>query len=137
MEDAEFGLMLAAAQDAIHASELDGHGWSSRMLSNGNSFCLDTHGGEWTFGWHLQNAKKQRLQNEMVETSEKSEIASPEMSEASEKCEATLKSVDKGHVMSKSLVVNAWFKSAMSHTDFCMMIGDAINAVSALSLIHI
>ena len=67
----------------------------------------------------------------MVETSDKSEIASPEMSEASEKCEASLKSVDKGQAVSKTLVVNAWFKSAMSHTDFCMMIGDAINAVSA------
>ena len=79
MEDAEFGLMLAAALDAIHAGELDGHGWSSRMLSNGNSFCLANHGGECSFGWHLPNAKKQRLHNEMVATSEKSEIASPEM----------------------------------------------------------
>ena len=53
------------------------------------------------------------------------------MTEASEKCDSSLKSVDKGQVMSKSLVVNACFKSAMSHTDFCMMIGDAVNAVSA------
>ena len=131
MEAAEFGLMLAAALDAIHANELDGHEWSSRLLRNGNFLCLDNHGDEWTFVWHLPNAKKQRLHNEMVATSEKSEVASSEMTEASEKCEASLKSVDKGQVMSKSLVVNAWFKSAMSHTDFCMMIGDAVNAVSA------
>ena len=53
----------------------------------------------------------------MVAASEKSEDAATEVIEASEKCEASLKSVDKGQVMSKSLVVNAWFKSAMSHTD--------------------
>ena len=123
IEDAEFGLMLAAALDAIHAGVLDGHEWSSRLLHNGNFLCLDNHGGEWSFVWHLPNAKKQRLHNEMVATSKKSEVASSEMSEASEKCEVSLKSVDKGQVMSKTLVVNAWFKSAMSHTDFCMMIG--------------
>ena len=51
MEDAEFGLMLAAALDAIHASVLDGLEWSSRVLSNGHFLCLDNHGGEWTFAW--------------------------------------------------------------------------------------
>jgi len=131
MEDAEFGLMLAAALDAIHASVMDGLEWSSRVLSNDNFLCLDNNGGEWTFVWHVPHAKKQRLHNDVVATSEKSEVASSEMTEASEKCEASLKSVDKGQVMSKSLVVNAWFKSAMSHTDFCMMIGDAVNAISA------
>ena len=39
MEDAEFGLMLAAALDAIHAGEDE---WSSRMLSNGKFLALDT-----------------------------------------------------------------------------------------------
>ena len=131
MEDAEFGLMLAAALDAIHASVLDGFEWSSRLLSNDHFLCLDNHGGEWTFVWHAPNAKKQRLHNEVVATSEKSEVASSEMTEASEKCEASLKSVDKGQVMSKSLVVSAWFNSAMSHADFCTMLGDAVNAVSA------
>ena len=131
MEDAEFGLMLAAALDAIHASVLDGFEWSSRLLSNDHFLCLDNHGGEWTFAWHAPNAKKRRLHNEVVATSEKSEVASSEMTEASEKCEASLKSVDKGQVTSKSLVVSAWFKSAMSHADFCTMLGDAVNAVSA------
>ena len=51
-----------------------------------------------------QEAKKQGLHNEMVAASEKSEA-----SEASEK------SVEKGEVMTKSFVVNAWFKRAMSH----------------------
>ena len=92
MEDAEFGLMLAAALDAIHASVLDGLEWSSRVLCNGNFLCLDNYGGEWTFVWHLPKAKKHCLHNEMVATSEKSEVASSEMSEASEKCEASLKS---------------------------------------------
>ena len=94
MEDAEFGLMLAAALDAIHASVLDCHEWSSRVLSNGNFLCLDNHGDEWIFVWHFPNAKKQRLHDEMVATYEKSEVASHEMTEASEKCEASLKSVD-------------------------------------------
>ena len=52
MEDAEFGLMLAAALDAIHASELDGHEWPSCVLRNGNFLFLDNDGGEWTFVWH-------------------------------------------------------------------------------------
>ena len=47
MEDAEFGLMLAAALDAIRASVLDGHEWSSRVLSIGNFLCLDNHSGKW------------------------------------------------------------------------------------------
>ena len=53
MEDAGFGLMLAAALDAIHASVLDGLEWSSGVLSNGNFLCLDNHGGEWSFVWHI------------------------------------------------------------------------------------
>ena len=61
MEDAEFGLMLAAALDAIHASVLDGLEWSSRVLSNDHFLCLDHHGGEWTFVWHVPNAKKLSL----------------------------------------------------------------------------
>ena len=39
MEDVEFGLMLAAALDAIHAGEDE---WSSRVLSNGKKYLFWT-----------------------------------------------------------------------------------------------
>ena len=48
----------------------------------------------------------------------------------SEKTEASEKSVEKGSAMTKVLVMDACFKRAMSHTDFCAMIGDAIDATS-------
>ena len=68
MEDAEFGLMLAAALDAIHAGE---HEWSSRLLHNGNIHALDNDGGfEWTLAWDSPNAKKRRLFNVMAAVSE-------------------------------------------------------------------
>ena len=61
MEDAEFGLMLAAALDAIHASE---HDWSSRLLHNGNFLALDNDGGfEWTLVLDSPKAKKRRRCN--------------------------------------------------------------------------
>ena len=61
MEDAEFGLMLAAALDAIHAGE---HEWSSRLLHNGNILALDNDGGfEWTLVLDSPKAKKRRLFN--------------------------------------------------------------------------
>ena len=59
MEDAEFGLMLAAALDAIHASEDE---WSSRLLHNGKILALDNDGAfEWTLAWDSPKAKKRRL----------------------------------------------------------------------------
>ena len=79
MEDAEFGLMLAAALDAIHAGELDGHEWSSLVLHDDSTLCLGNHGDEWTLILNLPRttrklclpdeppqAKKQRLPDEMV-----------------------------------------------------------------------
>ena len=62
-------------------------------------------------------AKKQRLQNEMVAVSVKSE--------------ASEKSVENGSAMTKTLVVSAFFKGALSHRDFCFMLGDAIDAISS------
>ena len=52
MEDAEFGLMVAAALDAIHEGELNGHEWRSRLLDNCTALALDNNGCEWTFIWH-------------------------------------------------------------------------------------
>ena len=49
MEDAEFGLMLAAALDAIHACELAGDEWRSRLLDNGNILALDNDGCDLAF----------------------------------------------------------------------------------------
>ena len=129
MSDVEFGLMLVAALDAIHASEPDGHEWSSRVLHDDSTLCLDNHGRDWilVLRRHLPDervaasetpkAKKQRLQNEMVAVSEKSE--------------ASQKSVEKGSAMTKTLVLSAFFKGAMSHRDFCFMLGDAIDAISS------
>ena len=51
MADVEFGLMLVAALDAIHASVLDGHEWSSRVLHDDSTLCLGNHGG------HLESTK--------------------------------------------------------------------------------
>ena len=118
MSDVEFGLMLVAALDAIHASEPDGHEWSSRVLHDDSTLCLDNHGRDWilVLRRHLPDervaasetpkAKKQRLQNELVAVSEKTE--------------ASQKSVEKGSAMTKNMVVN-----------FCFMIGDAIDAISS------
>ena len=50
---------------------------------------------------------------------------------ASEASEASEKSVKKGYVIRNPLTVNSYLKYAMSHTDFCMMLGDAINAIFA------
>ena len=61
-------------------------------------------------------AKKQRLPDEMVAVSEKTE--------------ASEKSVEKGSAMTKVLMMDACFKRAMSHTDVCARIGDAIDAIS-------
>ena len=72
MEDAEFGLMLAAALDAIHAGELDGHEWRSRLLDNCNIIALDNTGCEWTFIWHFPKSCEQRLRDEMDAAPEKS-----------------------------------------------------------------
>ena len=56
MEDAEFGLMLAAALDAIHAGEDE---WSSHLLHNGNILALDNDGGfDWTIAWDSPKAKE-------------------------------------------------------------------------------
>ena len=52
--------------------------------------------------------------------------AAPEKSGASEASEASDKSVATGY-----LAVNPYYKSAMNHTDFCMMLGRAIDAISA------
>ena len=45
--------------------------------------------------------------------------------------EAPEKSVKKGYVIRNPLTVNPYLKYAMSLTDFCMMLGDAINAIFA------
>ena len=70
--DAEFGLILVAAMDAIQAGVREGHEWHSDVLPNGNILCLDKEGGEWTLDWEPPKAKKQRLHNEMVVASETS-----------------------------------------------------------------
>ena len=176
MEDAEFGLMVAAALDAIHEGELNGHEWRSRLLDNCNALALDNNGDEWTFIWHLPKAcaerlrdemdaafetkaKKRRIDKKVVATPGKSEVseksqasdafeesaqegrAAPEKSGASEASEASDKSVETGYVINNHLAVNPFYKSAMNHTDFCMMLGRAINAISegenhALNWIH-
>ena len=86
MADVEFGLMFVAALDAIHASFLDGHEWSSRVLHDDSTLCLGNHGGEWTLILNpprttqklclpdeTPKAKKQRLPDEMVAVSEETE----------------------------------------------------------------
>ena len=50
---------------------------------------------------------------------------------ASEASEASEKSVETGYVIRNHLAVNPFYKSAMNHTDFCMMLGRAINAIFA------
>ena len=70
MEDAEFGLMVAAALDAIHEGELNGHEWRSRLLDNCNALALDNNGCDWTFIWHLPKAWERRLRDEMAAASE-------------------------------------------------------------------
>ena len=102
------------------------------MLHNNSTLCLDNHGCEWILVCNkpkAQNlclrdgmvaasetpkAKKQRLQNEMVAVSEKSET-----------------SVEKGSAMTNKLVVDVFFQGALSHRDFCFMLGDAIDAISS------
>ena len=170
MEDAEFGLMLAAALDAIHAGEDE---WSSHLLHNGNILALDNDGGfEWTLVLdspkakkrrrcnataavsETPKAKKQRIDTKVVAAPEKCEKsgasdesqASDEFEEsaqkgcvmtrllgvtagASETSEASQKYVKRGYVIRKPLMVNPYLKCAMNHTDFSMMLGDAINAM--------
>ena len=104
-------------------------------------------------------AKKQRIGKKMVAAPERSEVseksaaseedqASDAFEEsaqegraktrllgvnagASEASEASEKSVETGYVMRNRLAVNPFYKSAMNHTDFCMMLGGAIDAISA------
>ena len=99
MEDAEFGLMRAAALDAIHAGELDGHEWRSRLLDNGNNL-VNNNGCERTFieVWKMDAASETRLLDEMAAASEtpkakrqcidKKMVAAPEKSEVSEQSQA-------------------------------------------------
>ena len=101
MEDAEIGLMRAAAQDAIHAGELDGHEWRSRLLDNGNSLALNNNGCERTFieVWKMDTASETRLCDEMAAAYEtpkakkqridKKMVATPGKSEVSEKSQAS------------------------------------------------
>ena len=42
-----------------------------------------------------------------------------------------MKSVEKGSTMTNNLVVSAFFKGALSHRDFCFMLGDATDAISS------
>ena len=158
MEDAEFGLMVAAALDAIHAGELNGHEWRSRLLDNCNALALDNNGDEWTFIWHLPKACAERLRDEMdaaFETKAKKRridttvVVTPGKSEVSEKSQASdafEESAQEGRAAPEKsgaseasdkfvapgyLAVDPCFKRAMNHTDFCMMLGRAINAISA------
>ena len=133
MSDVEFGLMLVAALDAIHAGELDGHEWSSRVLHNSSTLCLDNHGCEWILVWNKPKAQKLCLPDGMLAASETPKAKKPrlqnEMVAVSEKSEASGKSVEKGSAMTKQVVVDAFFKGALSHRDFCFMLGDAIDAI--------
>ena len=108
--DVEFGLMPVAALDAIHAGELDGHEWSSRVLHDDSTLCLNNHGREWTLILNLprttqklclpdgtSKTKKQRLPDEMVA--------------GSEETEAPGKSVEKGSAMTKVLVLEICFQT--------------------------
>ena len=175
MKDAEeFGLMIAAALDAINAGEMAGNEWCSCLLGNGNILALHNDGCERTFIWNLPEPCKQRLHDEMAPSSEtprakkqridKKMVAVPERSEVSERSaaseedqasdafeesaqegraktrllgvnagasEASEKSVETGYLIRNHLAVNPYWKSAMNHADFCMMLGDAIDAISA------
>ena len=136
MSDIEFGLMLVAALDAIHASERDGHEWSSRVLHDDSTLCLDNHGGDWILVCNKPKAQKLCLPDGMVAASEapkaKKQRLQNEMVAVSEKSEASVKTVEKGSAMTKTLVVSAFFKRALiSHQDFCFMLGDAIDAISS------
>ena len=77
--DAEFGLILVAAMDAIQAGVREGHEWHSDVLPNGNILCLHKDFGEWTLDWEPPKAKKQRLHNEMVAASETSRAKKPRL----------------------------------------------------------
>ena len=90
--------MVAAALDAIHEGELNGHEWRSRLLDNCNALALDNNGCDWTFIWHLPKACARRLRDEMdaaFETKAKKQridkqmVATPEKSEVSEKSQAS------------------------------------------------
>ena len=76
----------------------------------------------------------------MIEKSQASDVfeesaqegrAAPKKSGASEASQASEKSVETGYVINNHLAVNPFYKSAMNHTDFCMMLGGAIDAISA------
>ena len=99
---------------------------------------------EMAAAYETPKAKKQRIDKKMVAAPEKSEVseksqasdafeesaqegrAAPEKSGASEASEASDKFVAPGY-----LAVDPCFKRAMNHTDFCMMLGRAIDAISA------
>ena len=98
MVDVEFGLMPVAALNAIHAGELDGHEWSSRVLHDDSTLCLGNHGGEWTLILNLpRTTQKQRLPDDMVAISEETE--------------APGKSVGNGSAMTKVLVLEVVFSN--------------------------
>ena len=98
MGDHKFGLMLAAALDAIHAGERDGKVWRSCLLADGCFLVLDNNGGDWTFIWHVPHACKEHLHDEMAAPSEtpkasqqsiqKKRVAGPEKYEVPEKSDA-------------------------------------------------
>ena len=95
--------------------------------------------------YETPKAKKQRIDKKMVVAPEKSEVseksqasdafeesaqegrAAPEKSGASEASEASEKSVETGYVINDHLAVNPFYKRAMNHTDFCVMLGGATN----------
>ena len=104
---------------------------------------------EMAAAYETPKAKKQRIDKKMVVAPEKSEVseksqasdafeesaqegrAAPEKSGASEASEASEKSVETGYVINNHLAVNPFYKRAMNHTDFCVMLGGATNAISA------
>ena len=147
--DAEFGLILVAAMDAIQAGVRQGHEWHSDVLPNGNILCLHKDFGEWTLDWEPPKAKKQRLHNEMVAASETSRAKKPrlhdemvaatekseasETSEESEDCEATdafEESAQKGRLTTRLLAVNTALREQTSYVEFCTAIFEAIDAIS-------
>ena len=99
MADVEFGLMLVTALDAVHAGELDGHKWSSRVLHDDSTLCLGNHGCEWTLILDLPKAQKLCLPDETPKA--KKQSLPDEMVAVSEETEALGKSVEKGSAMTK------------------------------------
>ena len=100
MADVEFGLMFVAALDAIHASVLDGHEWSSRVLHDDSTLCLGNHGGEWTLILNPpRTTQKLCLPDETPKA--KKQCPPDGMVAVSEETEAPGKSVEKGSAMTK------------------------------------